>query len=144
LEHRNPSEEELRKLLTSARTIAIIGASSKPERPSNGIMKKLLSAGYHVIPVNPRETSVLGQRAYAALADIPEKVDIVDVFRRAEATPLIAGEAVAIGANALWLQSGISNDEAAARASAAGLIVVMDACIGVMHSLLRIAAKPLP
>jgi predicted CoA-binding protein len=134
----NPSDEQLRDLLTGARTIAIIGASSNPERPSHGIMKKLLSVGYHVIPVNPRESSVLGQKAYATLAEIPEKVDIVDVFRRAEETPPIADEAVAIGAKALWLQLGIANDDAAARAHKGGLMVVMDNCIGVTHSALRV------
>jgi uncharacterized protein len=138
----NPSDEQLRDLLTGARTIAIIGASSNPERPSHGIMKKLLSVGYHVIPVNPRETSVLGQKAYATLAEIPEKVDIVDVFRRAEETPPIADEAVAIGARALWLQLGIANEDAAARARKGGLMVVMDNCIGVTHSALRVPSKP--
>src|SRR5258708_3274250 len=139
--HENPSNDVLTSLLTHARTIAVVGASSNPERPSHGIMRKLLSAGYRVVPVNPRETEVLGQKAYASLADVPDKVDIVDVFRRPEYTPPIADEAVASGAKALWLQSGISNDEAAARAEAGGLIVVMDACIGVLHSLLRIPPK---
>jgi predicted CoA-binding protein len=138
----NPSDEQLRDLLTGARTIAIIGASSNPERPSHGIMKKLLSVGYNVIPVNPRETSVLGQKAYATLAEIPEKVDIVDVFRHAEETPPIANEAVAIGAKALWLQLGIVNEDAAARARKGGLMVVMDNCIGVTHSALRVPSKP--
>jgi predicted CoA-binding protein len=139
--HENPSSDALRKLLTDARTIAVVGASSSPERPSHGIMRKLLSAGYHVIPVNPGETEVLGQKAYASLAEVPDKVDIVDVFRRPEYTPAIADDAVAIGAKALWLQSGISSEEAAARASAGGLTVVMDACIGVAHSTLRIPHK---
>jgi len=139
--HENPSDEQLRNLLVGARTIAIVGASSKPERPSHGVMKKLLSAGYRVVPVNPHETAVLGQKAYATLADIPDKVDIVDVFRRAEETPPIADQAVAIGAKALWLQTGVSNDEAAARARAGGLTVVMDACIGATHSLLRIPGR---
>jgi uncharacterized protein len=139
--HENPSSEALRRLLTDARTIAVVGASSNPEKPSHGIMQKLLSAGYHVIPVNPRETEVLGQRAYPSLADVPGRIDIVDVFRRPEYAPPIADEAVAVGAKALWLQSGIVSDEAAARARAGGLVVVMDACIGVMHSLLRIPAK---
>jgi predicted CoA-binding protein len=142
--HRNPTTEEIRALLTSAQTIAMIGASSNPEKASHGIMQKLQRAGYHVVPVNPRETEVLGEKAYASLSDIPEKVDIVDVFRRAEDTPPIADEAVKIGAKALWLQTGISNDDAAARAKAGGLIVVMDACIGVTHALLRIPPKAVP
>jgi predicted CoA-binding protein len=134
--HRNPSDEEIAHLLAEARTIAIVGASSKPHRPSHGIMGQLQRVGYRTIPVNPRETDVLGERAYASLRDIPEPVDIVDVFRRAEFTPAIAEDAVAIGAKALWLQSGIWNEEAAATARAAGLTVVMDACIGVLHSVL--------
>jgi predicted CoA-binding protein len=104
-------------------------------------MRKLQSVGYRVIPVNPRETEVLGEKAYASLRDIPERVDIVDVFRRAEDTPPIADDAVAIGAKALWLQSGISSEDAAARASKGGLTVVMDACIGTLHSLLRVPKK---
>lgn len=139
--HVNPSDEALRQLLTSAETIAMVGASSNPARPSNGIMRKLQSAGYRVIPVNPNETEVLGERAYLSLEAVPEKIDIVDVFRRPEYTPAIADAAVRVGARALWLQQGISNDEAAARASAAGLLVIMDECIGVAHSILRIPKK---
>ena len=139
--HANPSTQDLRQLLTSASTIAIVGASSNPDKPSHGIMRKLQKVGYKVIPVNPHEAEVLGERAYATLADIPEHVDIVDVFRRAEETPAIADEAVAIGARALWLQIGISNDDAAARATAGGLMAVMDACIGVTHALLQIPPK---
>ena len=139
--HQNPSDEKLRALLTEAKTIAMVGASSSPDKPSHGIMKKMLAVGYRVIPVNPRETEVLGQKAFASLRDIPEKVDIVDVFRRPEDTPPIADEAVAIGAKAIWLQSGISNDETARRAEAGGLLAVMDLCIGVEHSLLRIPPK---
>ena len=93
----------------------MVGASSNPDKASHGIMQKLQRAGYNVIPVNPRETEVLGERAYASLVDIPERVDIVDVFRRAEDTPAIADEAVTIGAKALWLQTGIANEDAAAQ-----------------------------
>jgi predicted CoA-binding protein len=139
--HTNPSNEELRKLLTGARTIAMVGASSNPEKPSYGIMRQLLNAGYHVIPVNPRETDVLGQKAYESLDTVPEPIDIVDVFRRSEDTPPIADQAVAVGAKALWLQLGISNDDAAARAKAGGLGVVMNACIGATHTRLAIPAK---
>lgn len=139
--HQNPSEQDLKRLLSSARTIAVVGASSNPDRPSNGIMRKLKSVGYHVIPVNPNETNVLGERAYASLVDIPEPIDIVDVFRRAEYTPAIADEAVKVGARALWLQSGVTNEDAAARAAAGGLTVVMNACIGVMHALLQVGKR---
>lgn len=136
--HQNPTDEVLRRVLAEARSIAVVGASSRPDRPSHGIFGRLLAAGYRVIPVNPNESVVQGQKAYASLRDIPEPVDVVDVFRRPEHTPAIADDAVAIGAKVLWLQSGIWNEEAAARASAGGLVVVMDECIGVAHSRLRV------
>ena len=139
--HSNPSDQELKELLTNATTIAIVGASSNPDKESYGIMRKLLSVGYHVIPVNPKETEILGQRSYPSLIDVPEPIDIVDVFRRPEDTPAIADDAVTIGAKALWLQTGIASEDAAARAKAGGLMVVMDTCIGATHSLLRVPAK---
>jgi predicted CoA-binding protein len=139
--HVNPSDAELRTLLTSATTIAIVGASSNPEKPSHGIMQRLLTAGYRVIPVNPKEGEVLGQKAYASLAEIPGPVDIVDVFRRSEDTPDIADQAVAIKAKALWLQLGVTNDDAAARAKTGGLTVIMDKCIGAAHHALAIPPK---
>ena len=139
--YQNPSDQELRALLTNSTSIAMVGASSNPDKASYGIMRKLQKAGYRVIPVNPRETEILGERSYASLIDVPERIDIVDVFRRSEDTPTIADDAVTVGAKALWLQTGIANDEAAARARAGGLTVVMDACIGATHSLLRIPPK---
>ncbi len=139
--HTNPSDQDLKTLLTNATMIAMVGASSNPDKASYGIMQKLQKAGYKVIPVNPRETEILGERSYPSLLDIPEPVDIVDVFRRAEDTPGIADEAITKGAKALWLQAGISNDEAAARAKAGGLTVVMDLCIGATHSLLQVPRK---
>ena len=139
--HRNPSDPELRQLLSSASTIALVGASSNPDRSSHGIMWKLLHVGYRVIPVNPNETEVLGQKAYPSLADVPVPIDIVDVFRRAEFTPAIADEAVKVHAKALWLQQGVTNEDAAARAEAGGLTVVMDACIGTMHAMLQVPHK---
>jgi len=142
--HANPSDDELRALLTDAQTIAMVGASSDQAKPSHGIMRNLQKAGYRVIPVNPRETEVLGERAYAALDAVPGPVDIVDVFRRAEDTPPIADQAVAIGARALWLQSGISSEEAADRATRGGLIVVMDACIAASHARLRVPPRQPP
>lgn len=128
--HTNPTDDQLRALLSGARTIAVVGASSKPDRPSFEIMNILIHAGFRVIPVTPKEATVLDRETYPSLADIPEPVDIVDVFRRAEETPAIAEQAVQIGAKALWLQLGISNDEAARIAKAGGLTVVMDKCIG--------------
>ena len=130
MSHKNPSDEAIRALLESSKVVAMVGASSRPDRPSHGIMRLLLDAGFTVIPVNPRETEVLGKRAYATLADLPEKIDIVDVFRKAEDTPEIADEAVTVGAHALWLQLGIASDEAAEKAAAGGLVVVMDRCLG--------------
>lgn len=131
--YQTPSDEVLRDLLASSRVIAVVGASSNPEKASYGVMKRLLDTGFRVIPVNPRETEVLGQPAFATLRDIPEPVDIVDVFRRPEHTPSIAEEAVAIGAKALWLQVGVVSSSAADIAKRAGLIVVMDQCIAVVH-----------
>jgi predicted CoA-binding protein len=128
----NPTDDELRRLLLRARTIAVVGASSKPDRPSHGVFARLLRAGYRVIPVNPFEEVVHGERAYPSLASVPEPIDLVDVFRRAEETPAIADEAVAIGAKVLWLQLGIVNEEARARAAAGGLTVVMDECLAVV------------
>ena len=142
--HANPSDPELKQLLTEATTIAIVGASSNPDKESHGIMQKLQRSGYRVIPVNPHETEVLGERSYPSLVDVPERIDIVDVFRRAEDTPGIADEAVTIGAKALWLQTGIVSEDAAARAKAGGLTVVMDKCIGATVSLLRVTPKAKP
>jgi predicted CoA-binding protein len=141
MSYTNPSNDQLKRLLTSATTIAIVGASGNPDKASHGIMRKLQTAGYKVIPVNPKELEVLGEPAYASLLDVPERIDIVDVFRRPEDTPAIADDAVKIGAKALWLQSGITSDEAAARASAGGLTVVMDACIGATHAMLQVPKK---
>src|SRR5205809_7325942 len=112
--HQNPSDQELRQLLTDATAVAMVGASSNPEKASHGIMQKLQRAGYRVIPVNPKETEILGERSYASLIDVPERIDIVDVFRRAEDTPSIADDAATIGAKALRLQTGIVSEEAAA------------------------------
>ena len=139
--HENPSDDVLRDLLTSANTIAVVGASSDPERSSYGIMRRLQQVGYRVIPVNPNEREVLGERAYPSLDDVPVPIDIVTVFRRAVHAPPIADQAVRIKARALWLQSGITSEEAAARAGRGGLSVVMDACIGVTHRLLGVPLR---
>jgi predicted CoA-binding protein len=130
MKHANPSDDAIRKILESARTIAIVGASNKPDRPSYGVMRTLLDAGFEVIPINPGLKDVWGQKAYPSLDAVPQKIDIVDVFRKAEDTPPVAEETVKIGARVLWLQLGISSDEAAAKATEGGLSVVMDRCIG--------------
>jgi uncharacterized protein len=125
----SPEDRELRALLGDVRTVAVVGLSSKPNRPSYEVARYLQEHGYRIVPVNPNETQVLGERAYASLADVPESIDVVDVFRRAEETPAIAREAVAIGARVLWLQEGIVSDEAARIATEGGLEVIMGVCI---------------
>ena len=122
-----PSDATLRSILDEARTIAVVGLSSRPDRDSHGVARYLQRRGYRVVPVNPNETEVLGEKAYPSLLDVP--TDIVDVFRRAEATPPIAEQAVRAGARVLWLQEGIVNDEARRIAEEGGLTVVMDRCI---------------
>jgi predicted CoA-binding protein len=138
MNHINPTDKELYELLANTNTIAMVGASSNPERTSHGIMKKLQSVGYRVIPVNPNETEILGEKAYASLLDIPVEIDLVNVFRRAETTVPVAHDAVKIKAKALWLQLGIINEETATIAKQGGLVVVMDACIAVMHAILKV------
>jgi predicted CoA-binding protein len=126
-----PEDRELRALLGEAHTIAVVGLSSKPGRPSLEVARYLQEHGYRIVPVNPHETEVLGARAYPSLLEVPADppIDVVDVFRRAEATPAIARDAVAIGAKVLWLQEGIVNEEAYRIADAAGLDVIMGVCI---------------
>jgi uncharacterized protein len=140
----NPSDSELKRLLEATRTIAVVGASSKPDRPSYGVFARLQRAGYRVIPVNPFETEVHGERAYASLAEVPERIDLVDVFRRAEEAPAVAEDAVRAGAKVLWLQLGVVNEAAAGRAREAGLTVVMDECLAVAVSRLRIQLDRAP
>jgi predicted CoA-binding protein len=129
-------DEKIKELLATSKTIAVVGLSSNPDRPSHGVAKYLQSHGYKVIPVNPNEAEVLGEKSYASLRDIPEKVDIVDVFRAVDAVPAITDDAIAIGAKALWLQLGIVHEEAAAKARTAGLQVIQDQCLAVDHRLL--------
>lgn len=123
-------DNELKNLLNSVKTIAVVGASDKPDRPSYGVMAYLVEQGYRVIPVSPRLAGrdVLGQTAYASLDDIPEPVDMVDVFRQSDAAFEVAQAAIAIGAKALWLQIGVINEAAAVLAHSAGLAVIMDRC----------------
>ena len=124
-----PSDEELRSILGSAHTIAVVGLSSKPWRPSYEVARYLQRKGYRIVPVNPKETEVLGERAFPTLLDVDVPVDAVDVFRRAEFTPEVARQAVQIGAKVLWLQEGILNEEAFRIGTEAGLDVVMGACM---------------
>ncbi len=116
-------------LLKNSRTIAVVGLSSRGHRPSYGVAEYLQSVGYRIIPVNPSETEVLGEKSYSRLEDIPEHVDIVDIFRRSEFVPEIVESAIHIGASGVWMQEGVIHPEAAERARHAGLLVVMNACI---------------
>lgn len=115
--------------LRAARTIAVVGLSSRGHRPSHGVAEYLQAAGYRVIPVNPNENEVLGEKSYARLEDVPGPVDIVDIFRRAEFVPGVVESAIAIGAQLVWMQEGVVHPEAANHARQAGLLVVMDSCI---------------
>lgn len=126
-----PEDRELRALLGEAHTIAVVGLSSKPGRPSLEVARYLQDHGYRIVPVNPGETEVLGEPAYTSLREIPTdvKVDVVDVFRRAGDTPEVARDAVAIGAKVLWLQEGIVNEDAYRIADEGGLDVIMGVCI---------------
>jgi uncharacterized protein len=118
----------LRRILENHKVIAMVGLSPKEDRPSNIVARYLMAHGYTVIPVNPGQDEILGQRCYASLRDIPVKVDMVDVFRKSADVPPFADDAIAIGAKSLWLQLGIVNAEVVEKASAAGLDVVMDRC----------------
>jgi hypothetical protein len=117
------------ELLRSARTIAVVGLSSKKSRPSYSVSEYMQQAGYRIIPVNPQETEVLGEKCYPDLESVPEKIDIVDVFRRSEFVSDIVDSAIRIGAGAVWMQEEVVDEVSAARARAAGLTVVMDRCI---------------
>lgn len=124
---------EEREILGKYHTVAVVGLSDDDTRPSYTVASYLKDAGYHIIPVNPNATEVLGEKAYPDLLSIPEPVDIVDIFRRPENVPPHVDEAIAIGAKVVWMQLGISNDEAAAKARAAGLEVIQDRCIREAH-----------
>lgn len=124
-----PSDQQIKDLLRGAHTIAVVGLSSSRLRASYGVAQYMQSAGYRVIPVNPNEQQVLGEKAYARLEDVPEKIDVVDVFRRSEFVPAVVDSAIGIGARAIWMQEGVADEAAAQRARAAGLFVVMDTCI---------------
>ena len=119
----------IRELLTTARVIAVVGLSSKKSRPSHGVSLYMQRAGYRIIPVNPTEKEVLGEESRPSLDAVPEKVDIVDIFRRSEFVPEIVDQAIRMGAKAVWMQEGVIHEDAAAKARAAGLTVIMDRCI---------------
>jgi predicted CoA-binding protein len=122
------SREAIKKVLEDCRTIAVVGLSSNPSRASNGVARYMKQQGYKIIPVNPREEQVFGEKSYATLADVPVKIDLVDVFRRSEEAGKVVDEAIEVGAKAVWLQEGVIDSAAAVRAQQAGLLVVMDRC----------------
>lgn len=121
------------ELLRDSKTIAVVGLSSDPFRPSYGVTEYMQQAGYRIVPVNPKETEVLGEKAYSKLSDIPFAIDIVNIFRRPVDVPPVVDEAISIGAKSIWMQSGITHPQAAQVAEAAGLTVVMDRCIMIEH-----------
>ena len=120
--------EVIKKVLNECRTIAVVGLSSSPMRPSNGVAAFMKKQGYKIIPVNPNESVVLGEKSYMNLSAVKEKIELVDIFRRSEEAGKIVDEAIAVGAKAVWLQEGVIDFEAARRAEEAGLLVVMDRC----------------
>lgn len=128
--------ETINKIL-AFKTIAVVGLSPKPERPSHGVAAYLQSQGYRIIPVNPGYDKILGEKSYPTLKDIPHPVDVIDVFRRPEALPAIVADAIAIRAKAVWMQDGVINENAAEQARQAGLLVVMNDCMLRRHRQLR-------
>jgi len=133
--------DDVQRILKQTKTIAVVGLSDKPDRDSYQIASYLQQQGYRIIPVNPRVNEVLGEKAYPSLRDVPDPVDVVDIFRRSEDVPPIVEDAIAIGAKVVWMQAGIVNEEAAARAEAAGLAVIMDACMRSAHRTLRASGR---
>jgi predicted CoA-binding protein len=125
--------DPITEILKNCKTIAVVGLSSNPGRPSYGVTEYMQDAGYRIIPVNPNEMEVLGEKSYARLEDVPEKIDIVDVFRRAEQVPPVVDSAIRVGAKVVWMQQGIAHEAAAEKARAAGLTVIEDSCILVEH-----------
>ncbi len=134
-------QDDALAILKDARTVAVVGLSPDPSRPSHVVASYLKRQGYRIIPVNPTVSEVLGERSYPDLRSVPEPVDVVDVFRRPEHVPAIVEEAIAIGAKAVWLQEGVVHEEAAQRARQAGLRVVMDRCMLKEHQRYRMAGR---
>ena len=132
-----PLAAAIRRILTASRTVAVVGLSPKPERPSYQVARYLQEAGYRIIPVNPGCTEVLGEPSFPQLCAVPVQIDIVDIFRRSEEVEAIVHEAVAIGAKLVWMQQGVVNEAAAKIAEAAGLAVVMDRCLKIELERLR-------
>jgi predicted CoA-binding protein len=128
-----PAADPILEILTKYKTIAVVGLSSDPMRPSYGVTEYMQAAGYHIVPVNPNEREVLGEKSYPRLEDIGQEIEIVDIFRRPEEVPPVVDSAIKVGAKVIWMQLGIANEPAAEKAQAAGIAVIMDACILVEH-----------
>ena len=135
-------DAELRKIYEETKTIAVVGASDNPQKPAHTIPRYLQRQGYRIIPVNPKGGEILGEKVHASLQEIEEPVDVVDVFRPSEETPDVARSAVEAGAKVLWLQEGISSEEAERIATEGGLEVVMDRCMGATHARLNLGPGP--
>ncbi|HEY5731846.1 MAG TPA: CoA-binding protein [Anaerolineales bacterium] len=136
-------EQAVRELLETTNTIASVGLSSNPEKDSHWVVKYLKEKGYKIIPVNPTASEIMGEKAYPSLSDIPDKVDVVQIFRKSEDVPPVVEEAIKIGARAVWMQEGIVNEEAGQAAQDAGLFLVMDTCMRAAHQWLKIGQKPI-
>ncbi|HET6780542.1 MAG TPA: CoA-binding protein [bacterium] len=131
------SEDQVQQILTTTKTIAVVGLSNKPDRPSYDVASYLKEHGYRIIPVNPTIKEALGEKAYASLKDVPGRIDVVQIFRRPEDVPAVVDDAISIGAKVVWMQPGAENEEAAAKAEAAGLKAVVGACMRTVHRTLR-------
>jgi uncharacterized protein len=130
---KNGGADPITEILKTYKTIAVVGLSSNPMRPSFGVTEYMQEAGYRIIPVNPKEREVLGEKSYARLEDVPVGIEIVNIFRRAVEVAPVVESAIRVGAKAVWMQLGVENDAAAERARAEGLVVIEDACILVEH-----------
>ena len=128
-----PNTDPIRDILKKYKTIAVVGLSSNPMRPSYEVSEYMQSAGYRIIPVNPNETEVHGEKSYARLEDVPERIEIVNIFRKEQSVPPVVESAIRLGVKVVWMQLGIESPQAAEKARAAGLVVVEDACIFVEH-----------
>lgn len=129
----NPLDDEIREILESSKTIAVVGLSDKPERDSYRVAEYLKGQGYTIIPVNPARTEILGEKSYADLASVPVPVDIVDIFRNIDAVPGIVEEAIRIKAKVVWMQLGLAHNASAKKAAEAGLVAVQSKCLKIEH-----------
>jgi len=139
----NDFEKAVREILETTNTIASVGLSSNPEKESYGVVSYLKKQGYKIIPVNPNASEILGEKAYPSLSDVPDKVDVVQIFRKSEDVPPVVEEAIKIGAKVVWMQEEVINNAAGQAAHEAGVFVVMDTCMRAAHQWLKIESKPI-